>query len=59
MAQILDHGPEFWPRMYWYMPWGGTQYPSSTFGTALMGCPTVYQYMMGWLEIYRYMPWDT
>jgi len=32
MARFLDHGPEFWPRIYQYMPWDGTQYPRSEFG---------------------------
>jgi len=40
-------GPEFWPRIYQYMPWDGTQYPSPNFGMvhdilALMGRPIVY-----------------
>ena len=32
MARIMDHGPEFWHRIYQYMPWDGKQHPSSKFG---------------------------
>ena len=30
-ARILGHSPNFWPRIYQYMLWDGTHYPSSNF----------------------------
>ena len=55
-------GSEFWPRICQYMPWDGTQYPSSNFGMVHVipvlnsGWYMIYQYMMGYLRIYQYMP---
>jgi hypothetical protein len=47
-------------RIYQYIPWDSTQYPTSKFEMvhntpALMGCPIVYQYMIDVLDIRTFL----